>query len=80
MKLKHRLPAYSILDHLCLDNALLEELTACVHELNDEFKTLLEVNKGFCGLNHEFTKSAYDNFSVFSCYHELSSLRVDYQK
>jgi hypothetical protein len=62
MKLKHRLPAYSILDHLCLDNALLEELTACVHELNDEFKTLLEVNKGFCGLNHEFTKSAYDNF------------------
>jgi hypothetical protein len=62
MKLKHRLPAYSIIEHLCLENDLLEDLIKCVNELNNEFKSVLEVNKGLCGIHHELSKSVYDNF------------------
>jgi hypothetical protein len=62
MKLKHKLPTYSVIDHLCIDDTLLKELTNCVAELNAEFKSVLEVNKGLCGVHHELAKSVYDNF------------------
>lgn len=62
MKLKHRLPTYSVIDHLCLNALLLSELEKCIVELNDEFKSVLEVNKGLCGVHHELAKSVYDNF------------------
>jgi len=62
MKLKHRLPTYSVIEHLCLENDLLEDLINCVNELNAEFKSVLEVNKGLCGIQHELSKSVYDNF------------------
>lgn len=62
MKLKHKLPTYSVIDHLCIDDTLLAELTKCITELNDEFRSVLEVNKGLCGVHHELAKSVYDNF------------------
>jgi hypothetical protein len=62
MKLKHRLPTYSVIKHLCLEDDLLSDLINCVNELNSEFKSVLEVNKGLCGIHHELSKSVYDNF------------------
>ncbi len=66
MKLKHQLPTYSIIDHLSLDEELLMELQNCVSELNSEFKSVLEVNKGLCGVHHDLLKSVYDNFFQIS--------------
>jgi hypothetical protein len=66
MKLKHQLPTYSIIDHLSLDEELLLELQNCVSELNNEFKSVLEVNKGLCGVHHDLVKSVYDNFFQIS--------------
>jgi len=66
MKLKHQLPTYSIIDHLSLDEELLLELQNCVSELNNEFKSVLEVNKGLCGVHHDLLKSVYDNFFQIS--------------
>jgi len=61
MKLKHRLPAYSVIDHLCLDEILLQQLVTCVAELRTEFKTLLEANKGLVSDGfHDFVKTVYD--------------------
>ena len=62
MKLKHTLPAYSTLDHIHIDDQLLEQLRSCISVLENDFKSVLEINKGFCGLNHDFTKSVYDSF------------------
>jgi hypothetical protein len=62
MKLKHKLPAYSVIDHLCLEDELLVELIDCVTNLNSEFKSVLEVNRGLCGIHHDLSKSVYDNF------------------
>ena len=51
-----------MIDHLCLDEVLLVELTTCITELHAEFKSVIEVNKGLCGVHHTLAKTAYDNF------------------
>lgn len=66
VKLKHRLPAYSVLEHLTLDQSTIDRLAQCIHELNNEFKSVLEINKGLCGIHHELAKSAYDKFFQIS--------------
>lgn len=66
MKLKHQLPTYCTIDHLSLDKELLTELQNCVSELTNEFKSVLEVNKGLCGVHHDLLKSVYDNFFQIS--------------
>lgn len=65
-KLKHKLPAFSVIDHLSLDDILLTELVKIFKELQDEFVSVLETNKKLCSVNHEFTKSIYDNFFQIS--------------
>lgn len=65
-KLKHRLPTYSIIDHLCLDNQTLQELVKCIEELDPEFKSVLEINKGLCGIHHDLASGVYDNFYQIS--------------
>jgi Aspartyl/Asparaginyl beta-hydroxylase len=66
MKLKHKLPIYNVIDHLCIDDILLKELQNVVIELETEFLSVLEVNKSLCGIHHELTKSVYDNFFQIS--------------
>jgi len=61
-KLKHKLPIYSIVDHLCIDQFLLTQLREVFTELESEFKSVLDVNKKLCGLHHKLTTSVYDNF------------------
>jgi hypothetical protein len=65
-KLKHRLPSYSIIDHLCIDNQTLQDLKSCIEELDPDFKSVLEINKGLCGIHHELASSVYDNFYQIS--------------
>jgi len=64
--LKHKLPIYSIIEHLCLDNNLLAELQHIIIELESEFLSVVEVNKSLCGIHHELAKSVYDNFFQIS--------------
>lgn len=66
MKLKHRLPSHSVLDHLSLTTTQLESLINCVHELESEFKSVLEVNKELCGIHHDLASRVYDNFFQIS--------------
>lgn len=62
MKLKHRLPSYSAIDHLSLLPIQLEQMSNCIRELESEFKSVLEVNKELCGIHHELSSRVYDNF------------------
>ena len=62
MKLKYCLPTYGILEHICIDQIKLNDLINCVHELESEFKSVLEINKELCGIHHELVKNVYDNF------------------
>lgn len=66
MKLKHRLPSHSVIDHLSLTPVQLESLINCVHELESEFKSVLEVNKELCGIHHDLASRVYDNFFQIS--------------
>ena len=66
MKLKHRLPSYSVLDHLSLNETQLASLVTCIHELENEFKSVLEVNKELCGIHHDLASKVYDNFFQIS--------------
>lgn len=66
MKLKHRLPSHSVIDHLSLTPVQLESLINCVHELESEFKSVLEVNKELCGIHHDLASKVYDNFFQIS--------------
>ena len=66
MKLKHRLPAFSVIDHLSLDNETLNSLTNITRDLETEFLSVLEANKKLCGVNHDLTQSVYDNFFQIS--------------
>ena len=54
MKLKHRLPSHSVIDHLSLTSIQLEQMANCIRELESEFKSVLEVNKELCGIHHDF--------------------------
>jgi hypothetical protein len=65
-KLKHLLPAYSVLEHCSLDDKTLAEMRNCVSELSDQFKTTIEVNKKLCSVHNDLTKSSYDNFYQIS--------------
>lgn len=65
-KLKHKLPAYAAVDHLSLDNELLAELAACIQKLDPDFQSVLEINKGLCGIHHELASGVYDNFYQIS--------------
>ena len=60
--IKHKLPAYSILEHLSLNDDMLRQLQACVKELDSEFVSVLEANKNLCGIHHQLAKDVYDNF------------------
>ncbi|MFY8211190.1 MAG: aspartyl/asparaginyl beta-hydroxylase domain-containing protein [Candidatus Nanopelagicus sp.] len=62
MKLKHRLPTTSIIEHLSLTESQLEQMVNCIHELESEFKSVLEVNKQLCGIHHDLASRVYDNF------------------
>lgn len=66
LKLKHRLPAYSVLEHLCLDQSTIDGLSRCIQDLNNEFRSVLEINKELCGIHHELAKEAYDKFFQIS--------------
>lgn len=66
MKLKHKLPIFSVVDHLCIDNTLLDKLQNTFKELDTEFLSVVEVNKSLCGIHHELAKSVYDNFFQIS--------------
>ena len=66
MKLNHRLPSYSTIDHLSLSQTQLESLITCVHELESEFKSVLEINKELCGIHHDLASKVYENFFQIS--------------
>jgi hypothetical protein len=66
MKLKYKLPVYSIIDHLSLDMKILSELTLAIQDMNQLFQSVLDANKRLCSVNHELTKSVYDNFFQIS--------------
>jgi hypothetical protein len=66
MKLKHRLPSHSVIDHLSLTPTQLEQMTNCIRELESEFKSVLEVNKELCGIHHDLASRVYDNFFQIS--------------
>lgn len=66
MKLKHRLPSHSVIDHLSLTETQLESLINCVRELESEFRSVLEVNKELCGIHHDLASRVYDNFFQIS--------------
>jgi hypothetical protein len=61
-KLKHLLPTHSILEHCSLDDDTLQEMIQCINELNDEFKTTIEVNKKLCSVHNDLTHTSYSNF------------------
>ena len=61
-KLKHKLPPYSIIDHLCLDDSTLTQLIDCVKFMDSNFKSVFETNKGLCGTHHDLASQVYDNF------------------
>jgi len=61
-KLKHKLPIFNIVDHLCIDDNILYDLQSIFLNLESEFQSVLEVNKKLCGLHHKLTTSVYDNF------------------
>jgi len=65
-KLKHLLPASSILEHCSMDEATLNELVECIAELQSEFKTPIEVNKKLCSVHNELTHTSYKNFYQIS--------------
>lgn len=66
MKLKHRLPSHSVIDHLSLTPEQLASLVQCVNELESEFKSVLEVNKELCGIHHDLASKVYENFFQIS--------------
>jgi hypothetical protein len=66
MKLKHRLPSHSVVDHLSLTSDQLTSLVQCVNELESEFKSVLEINKELCGIHHDLASRVYDNFFQIS--------------
>lgn len=66
MNLKHRLPLYSTIEHLKLDDTTLKEIQKVTLELEHEFVSVIEANKKLCGFNHELTQSVYDNFFQIS--------------
>ena len=65
-KLKHLLPASSILEHCSMDEATLNELVECIAQLQSEFKTPIEVNKKLCSVHNELTHTSYKNFYQIS--------------
>ena len=65
-KLKHLLPTYSLLEHLCLDSETLSQLVACTAELENDFRSPLEVNKKLCSVHHDLTHSSYNSFFQIS--------------
>ncbi len=65
-KLKHKLPIYSVLEHMSIDEDTLKELVEITMAMDNEFKSVLESNKQLCAVNHELTKSVYDNFFQIS--------------
>ena len=65
-KLKHKLPLYSVIEHLNIDSATLLQLAKCIEELDPDFKSVLEINKGLCGIHHELASGVYDNFYQIS--------------
>lgn len=66
VKLKHKLPTFSIIDHLSLNDQTLQNLVKVTQDLETEFVSVLESNKKLCSVNHELTKSVYDNFFQIS--------------
>jgi len=66
MKLKHRLPSYSVIEDLSLNENQLLGLVNCIHELESEFKSVLEVNKELCGIHHDLASKVYENFFQIS--------------
>lgn len=62
-RLKHLLPPCEALTHLSLSGDTLAELKQCVHQLENKFISVLEANKGLCGINHQLTEDVfYENF------------------
>jgi hypothetical protein len=65
-KIKHLLPASSILEHCSMDQNTLNELIQCIAQLQSEFKTPIEVNKKLCSVHNELTHTSYKNFYQIS--------------
>lgn len=61
-RLKFRLPAYCPLEHCSLSVSSLDSLRVCVKELEDEFRSTLEVNKQLCSTHNDLTHTSYANF------------------
>ncbi len=62
-RLKHLLPPCEVLNHLCLGEETLAELKNCVHQLQNQFTSVIEANKSLCGINHQLTEDVfYENF------------------
>lgn len=62
MKLKHRLPVCTPLEHLSIDDNQLQSLIDIVHQQEAQFRSVLEINKQLCGIHHRLATSVYDNF------------------
>jgi hypothetical protein len=61
-RLKHKLPLYSELPHLSLTSEELTSLKNLIHQSESNFKSVLEINKGLCGIHHTLASTVYDNF------------------
>lgn len=61
-KIKHKLPAFSVLEHLSLSQQTLQDLSECVLALNDQFISVFEINKHLCSIHQSLASKVYDNF------------------
>lgn len=64
--LKYKLPIFSEIDHLQLDESQLTTLIETTLGLEKDFQSVLEANKKLCGFNHDLTQAVYDNFFQIS--------------
>ena len=76
-KLKHLLPAYSVINHLSISDSQYQELKDTVLRLQDEFKTITEANRGLVELHSELVKQISDSVYEINLTDSLGNLSVD---
>lgn len=76
-KLKHRLPAYSVINHLGISDIQCQQLKDTVLRLQDEFKTITEANMGLVALHSELVKHISDSVYEINLTDSLVNLSVN---
>lgn len=76
-KLKHLLPAYSVITHLSISDIQCQELKDTVLRLQDEFKTITEANRGLVELHSNLVKQISDSVYEINLTDSLGNLSVN---